>query len=404
MYSPKNIPLTFSKFLFWVIILYFNATFSQTEFFHSKINFSEKQLNNFYSSFSIDSTQVYFNANDYYVHAYNKKTGVLNWSYYLGNKTNNAPISYQTNLFVSKHFSEYNDKCVQLNSQTGDTIQTIMIESINTRPVFKENVMYCTAINPEIGGAIIAYDLKKNSAIWQQFIAHGVDKQPYYLKDKIIANAEDDNWFNLDYTGKLLDTTCKNKTNLFVEDIKCVRNFKYLTHNQKELSGSYFDSDQVLKLKYIKDKTIVLGENKILIINNRNKIEKEIQIEDIIPITENEGSNYSEILKVEDNTIWFFSHNNLAVYDFKISKTLKNYDLTIWNAHQAILENNNLWLISRNDAQLVGLKLESDPKKAAMIEAKADMQREIENCNKPDPKMIKAAKKSKKKLTKEFEL
>lgn len=28
-----------------------------------------------------------------------------------------------------------------------------------------------------------------------------------------------------------------------------------------------------------------------------------------------------------------------------------------WNVHQAILENNNLWLISQKDGQLVGLTL-----------------------------------------------
>jgi len=383
-----------TKHLTFILFLFSVTSWSQTEFFNSKINFSESELDKFYSSFSIDSSQVYFNANDYYVHAYDKETGVLNWSHYLANKTNNAPIPYQNNLFVSKHLSEYNDKCVQLNAITGDTIQTLLIESINTKPVFNNNIMYCSGIDAGIGGAVIAYDLKKNNVIWEKFIAHGVDKQPYFMKDKIIANAEDDNWFELDYNGKLLDTTCEYKANLFVEDIKCVRNFKYLTHNQKELSGSYFESYENIKVKYSKDQTIVLGENKMLIINNRNKIEKEIKLEEIITIPENQVSNYTEILKVEDSTVWFFHQNILVVYDFKNNKTIQTFDLTQWNVNQAILEDKKLWLISRNDGQLIGLELGPDPTEEALRAAKAKLFKQTHQCGNEVEAMNEARKKA----------
>uniref|UniRef100_UPI00286CA025 hypothetical protein n=1 Tax=Flavobacterium sp. TaxID=239 RepID=UPI00286CA025 len=273
-------------------------------------------------------------------------------------KSNNAPIIYQTSLFASKHLSEYNDKCVQLNSKTGDTIQTLIIESINTQPIFKGNIMYCTAIDTETGGIVLAYDLKKNAVVWKKFIAHGVDKQPYYLKDKIIANAEDDNWFELDYNGKLLDTTCKHKTNLFVEDIKCVRNFKYLTHNQKELTSINFEDQEWLKIKYTKDHTLILGESKMLIINSKNKIEKEIKLEETISDAENKTGFYTEILKTEANTVWFIYLSTLVIYDFMNNKIIQTFDLNQWHPHQAVLDGNNLWLISKDDGELVGLKLE----------------------------------------------
>lgn len=344
--------------LCFTCLLFSNSILSQTEFFNSKIDFPTEQLDNFYSSISMDNTQVYFNANDYYVYAYDKKTGLLNWSHYLAKKSNNAPVPTQTSILVTKHLSEYNNKCIQLDSKTGDTLQTLTLESINTKPIFKDHIMYCTGIDAGIGGAVLAYDLKNNNVIWEKFIAHGVDKQPYFLKDKIIANAEDDNWFELDYNGKFLDTTCKLKTNLFVEAIKCIRKFRYLTKNEKVLSDKYFDIDEVLKLKYTEDKTIVLGENKMLIINKKNKIEKEVLLEQILNLTENKMSNYSEILKADESTVWFFAHDLLTVYDFESDKVLKTYDLTQWNAHQAILEGNNLWFISRNDGQLVGVQLE----------------------------------------------
>jgi hypothetical protein len=344
--------------LYFICVLSCNSAISQTEFFRSKIPFSAEQLGNFYSSFSADSTQVYISANDYYVHSIDKKSGAINWSYYAGTKSNEAPKVHGENVFVGKHFSEYDNKCVQLNAITGDTIQTLKIEALETQPFFRDHLMYVTAVVPAIGGAVVAYDLKKNAVAWQKFNAHGVSAQPYYLEDKIIANAEGDNWFELDYNGKLLDTVCKQKANLFLEDIKCVRNFKYLTHNQKELSVGYFDADEPLKLAYTKERTFVLGETKMLVVNNKNKVEKTIMLEEIIPATEDQMGAYAEILKAEGTVVWLLAHNTLALYDIKSGKSTKTYDLAKWNIHQAALEGNKLWLISRTDGQLVGLTLE----------------------------------------------
>ncbi len=349
------------RYLLIIIVVLSAKVSAQTEFFHSKIPFTEEHLSKFYSSFSIDSSQVYFNANDYYVHAYDKKTGVLNWSYYLANKTNNAPISYQTNLFVSKHLSEYIDKIVQLNTITGNTIQTLVIESINTQPVFKENVMYCSGIDTAIGGAVMAYDLKKNNVIWEKFIAHGVDKQPYYLKDKIIANAEEDNWFELDYNGKLLDTTCEYKTNLFVEDIKCVQNYVHRTHDSKGISQSflqeYFGDYENLKVDSNNNYTFLLGYSKLMILKDNLEIDKEINVDEMVTLPEKAINGYREILKIEDNTIWFFYKNLMVVYDYINFKTIKTIDLSSWRPHQVVLDDTQLWLISENDGQLFGLNL-----------------------------------------------
>ena len=57
------------QLLFITFLMHSSISFSQTEFFNSKIKFSESQLKKFYSSCSVDSAQVYFNANEYYVHA-----------------------------------------------------------------------------------------------------------------------------------------------------------------------------------------------------------------------------------------------------------------------------------------------------------------------------------------------
>jgi hypothetical protein len=396
MEKSKHILLLALKPVF-ICLLYSSATMAQTEFFNSKIKFSESQLKKFYSSFSIDSSQVYFNANDYYVHAYDKQTGILNWSYCLASKTNKSLIAYQNNLIVSKYSSEYGDKCVQFNAKTGDTIQTLVLQSINTKPIFKENVMYCTGIDGGYGGAVIAYDLKKNNIIWGKFIAHGVDRQPYYLKDKIIANAEEDNWFELDYNGKLLDTTCEYKANLFVEDIKCVQNYIHRTHDNKGISQSflleYFIDYENLKVSSNDNHTFILGNAKLMILKDNHEIGKEINVDEIVTLPEKAINGYREILKIDDTSIWFFYKNLVVVYDYINYQTIKTIDVSRWRSHQVVLEDTQLWLISKNDGQLVGLEL--DPKKVTVIEEKAKKLSEINKCNTTDIKKTQAAKEQK---------
>ena len=384
--TPKKLIFAIFNILLWCT---YTSTKGQVEFFKSKIDFSENQLSNFFSSFSLDSSQIFFIANDYYLYVYNKKTGKLNWSYDLSNKTNNPPRLYKNNVFVEKHFSENNNKCVQLNTNTGKDYQTLAIGRIETQPVFKGNMMYCTAIAPEIGGAVLAYDLKNNKIAWQHFIAHGVSRQPYFFTSKIIANVEGNNWFEINYNGKILDTNCKSKANLFVEDIKCIRNFTYLTHNQQEISESYFDTYESIKVKYSKDHTIVLSENIMLIINDNS--EREIKLSEILPFFADEISNYSEILKIEKNFVWFVHSNILVLYDFENNKIEKSFDLTKWNVHQAILDEDNLWLISKSDGQIIGLNLSFDKRANDMLNAKRNMERKINNY-KPDLKKIEAAK------------
>jgi hypothetical protein len=357
IYSCKLI-----KFLIVINLIFSFKVNSQTPFFTSNVNLSENELSNFYSSFSIDNSQVYFNSNDYYLHVFDKKTGNLNWSYNISKKSNETPKLNNTSVFVNKHFSEFENKCLQLNTITGEIIQTLSIESINSRPFYKDSIMYCTAIDKELGGTLLAYDLKNNKTLWKQFIAHGVDKHPYYLSNKIIANVEEDNWFEIDYKGSLKDTICKKQNNLFVENIKCVNNFIYLSHDGKEISkkflkehlGTYED----LKMTTNKHFTFILQYNKLLILKDKLKVHKELEVDQIVRVPDDAINEYREILKVDENYIWFFYENRVVVYDYIKNETKKIIDLSEWMAHQIVLDDNQIWLISKKDGQLVGLKIE----------------------------------------------
>jgi hypothetical protein len=368
---------------------------SQTVIFKSEIFLTEEQLNNFITSFTFDCNQIYFNANDYNLYAFDIKTGTLKWQQHVANKSNFAPIIFQNTLIVSKHFSEYKDKSVQFDAATGDTIQTLKIEKIYSKAIFKDSIMYCTAIKS--GGKILAYDLKNNQVIWSYFIGHGVSIAPYYFKDKIIANAEGDNWLELDYNGNLLATKCDSKTYLDTVEV-CTRQFRWLNYNQKELHNKELEQYETIKIKLTTDRTIAMTEDKIFFYGINNKVLDLLDLSTIVlPEVAIMDNDYFELLKVKNNCIWFFYQNILAVYDYKNKKVIKTVDLTKWNPHQIMLDDNNLWLISKNDGQLYGLQLaeteEVLDKKAAIARREKELA-----CTKPDPERVAAEKAAKEKL------
>src|SRR6187551_938856 len=124
---------TLFLFLFSAIAL------AQTEFFKSKLLLSDDHLADFYSSISIDSTQVYFNANDKNIYAHDKKTGILKWSYYSGSKSNNAPKCHRNNVF----FGTGVGTSEQLNAKTGELVRIVRVDGVSTQSFIKDTIMYC---------------------------------------------------------------------------------------------------------------------------------------------------------------------------------------------------------------------------------------------------------------------
>ncbi len=362
----KNIPnktFQFLKLISLLILFFGFKANAQKEVWKSDVIFYEDSLNDFYSSIAVDSTQIYFIANDYYVHAIDKKTGKTIWNYYLANKTNNSPKIFKNNILVGKHISEYSNQCIQLNSKTGDTVQTLLISKIETEPLFKNDVMYCTALNDGVGGVIMAYNLAENKIDWQQFIAHGVSTQPHFLKDKIVANAEADNWFEIGYDGVLKDTTCTYKATMFVESIPCVNNYEVLTPDEIQLNSDFLTSNlgeyENFNQKVGEKITVLMSDENLLIIGRNKKILQKINLSEISSIPKFEPNGYKDLIKIEDDFIWFFYQNQLFSYNYKINTMDKIYDVSKWKAHQLVLEidNSMAWIISKNDAQLYGIQL-----------------------------------------------
>lgn len=351
------------KFAIALLILGINIISAQKEIYKSKIEFIPSELNNFYSSITSDENQIYFIANDYHVHAINKETGEKKWSYYLASKTNLSPVIFNKSLLVEKHFSEYKDLCIQLNCSTGDTIKTLKTNKFETRPLIKDSYLYGTAIIPGEGGSFLKYDIDANEIIWKEFIAHGVSKQPYFLKNHIVVNAESDNWFKINYDGIQTDTKCNNKNTLFVENVKCYDEFKLLTFDRKKIEVSFLEIHikETENFKHFSSDnlTAIIGNDKLLLIGKNNKLKDKIELKNLLDTSSELENNYYDIYKISNEFIYFFFNNTFIIYDFKNKKINKPYDLSKWNVHQLLYEHDTsiIWLISKNDGQLYGLHL-----------------------------------------------
>lgn len=343
-----------------VVAFIVNFTFAQKEIYKSDFQISEYNLSNFYSTLQVNNTSVVFNCNAYNLYSIDKKLLKTNWTKYLGRKSNTG-LYITDSLIITSKYENDNAKVIVLSANSGEIIQNPPMQTIESEPYVKNNILYCTALNNF--GQLIAYDIKNNKIVWEKFIAHGISKKPYYKSDKIIANAEGDNWFEIGYNGILIDTLCKEKASIFVEDIPCIKNFKMLTHDGLMLDDTYLNKKlkiidtENLKVLYNPKTTVLLGEDNLTIIGNKKKVISNISLSETLDFGELSTENKS-ILKIDDTFIWIFYNNHIISFNIKSGVKDKIYNLEKWNPHQLIFDENIIWLISQNDGQLYALTLD----------------------------------------------
>ncbi len=348
------------KIFFTLSILLFttSAAFSQKEFFRSQQVFKEGQLEKFYSSITIHDSLILFNANDYHLYAYNKNSGSLKWSYKNNYKTS-VPVFVADNIIYAAASQKEEPQAVQISLSDGKLIKTLPFGLLQTKPTIKNGMLYGTAIYNY--GCIIAYDIQKDTVVWSRFIAHGLSRQPYYLDDKILANAEAENWVELGYDGVLLDTTCAVKASIFVEDIPCVKIFTAFTHDGLEIKGklaaSIFENNfnEEPDLITTKKFTYVLSGSKLSIVSAKLKLKQQVDISSLADDLIETGQ--IKLLKADDENIWLLYAGHLLQYNHKTKKMVKLTDLTAWLPQQVLFDGGNIWLISGKDGLLYGLSL-----------------------------------------------
>jgi hypothetical protein len=343
-------------FTFFIFLLITTSAYSQKEFFRSQQVFTKEQMSSFYSSVTVHDGLVIFNANDYHLYAYNKKDGSLKWSVEINYKSS-IPVFVQDSIVYAAISKKEVHQAAQFNLADGKLIKALPFGPLATKPFIKNGMLYGTAIYNF--GCILAYDLKKDTVAWSRFIAHGFSRQPYYFENKILANAETNNWVALGYDGVLLDTTCKVKAALFVEDIPCVKKFIALTHDGLEIKGvlsdnifgtNYFD---LLEIITTHNFTVVLHDNKLRIISNKLKINQQVEVSSL---AEDLVDNYNtKLVKADDENIWILYSDNLLQYNHQTKMLVRLTNLTAWQPHSVLLDEENIWLISGKDGLLYGL-------------------------------------------------
>ncbi len=346
----------FITFIFLLLVT--TSAFPQKEFFRSQQAFTKEQMSSFYSSLTIHDGLVIFNANDYHLYAYNKKDGSLKWSIETNYKST-IPVYVQDSIIYAGISKKEVHQAAQFNLADGKLIKALPFGPLATKPFIKNGMLYGTAIYDF--GCILAYDLKKDTVAWSRFIAHGFSRQPYYFENKIMANAEANNWVALSYDGVLLDTTCKVKAALFVEDIPCVKKFTALTHDGLEIKGKlsedifgtdFYDLPQIITTDNF---TVVLHDNKLSIISKKLKMKHQVEVSSL---ADDLADDYNtKLLKADDEHIWLLYSNHLLQYNHKTKKLVRITDLTAWEPNSVLLDEENIWLISGNDGLLYGLSL-----------------------------------------------
>jgi hypothetical protein len=346
---------------------------SQEQFFKSEIPLSEGQLKEFYAAVAIEGNNIAFIANDWSVYVLDKNTLKTRWSTYLARKTNvPAFVTPQGVLATSR------ENVVLLDINTGSPMDTIPIDWFETKPIIRNNVLYCTGIYE--GGKVFAYDMAEKKMLWSQFVAHGYSVKPYYLNDRIVANAEGNQWITLAYDGKALSCPEKKteKTELEEDeeedvipdeasdeelDISCRETFAILTHDGVKIKEEKLtklmtkDTDGIGQVLHTSDYTLALDSEgtHILVLGKKGK---KIGLLDLTKMSAQEvieGSK-TEMLKIQNNVLWIFYNDLVIAYDFVKKAIVQNTDLSAWEPHQVIVDDKNFWLVSKKDGQLYGIR------------------------------------------------
>lgn len=340
------------------VFFYSAIAYSQKVFFKSEQAFTEKELGKFYSSVTVTGDMVLFNACDYNLYAYNRQSLKLLWETGLSFKTN-KPVFVSNNRVFARYYEKESEVTAMLDAATGARLKILPLGPLETTPHEINGILYGTAIHD--GGCVFAYNIKGDSMDWYRFIAHGVSTQPYYGEKEMWVNAESDNWFRIDYSGHLPDTSCKVKADIFVSGIPCIDQFSLLTHDGRQLKTEQvekmFDGNSVSELQsYYTDKnSFLLNGEQLIILSDKLKIKTKLSIPDLSDSLQESEEGIKRILKADDKRVWLMYNNWLVVYNYSNKKIEQQTNLSAWQPHQAVLDDQRLWIISRKDGLLYGL-------------------------------------------------
>ncbi|MDF2188360.1 PQQ-binding-like beta-propeller repeat protein [Paraflavitalea sp. CAU 1676] len=329
---------------------------AQTVFFTSSQQYTAAQLQAFYASVNIGDSLVIFNAPDYQLYAYDKTKGHMVWTRPLDRKSNTAPF------FAGGYIWAWaREQVVKLDPATGNELRKLDAKTIETQPVVRNGILYFTGIQD--GGSIIAYDLKADTVVWKRFIAHGSSKAPYYWPQKMVVNAEADQWIEFRYDGAFVSAGCGANADAFPSELPCVKRFIALTHDREEIKGKRAEKMRLTEagptaISTTAHQTFILQEGFLYALGNKLREKMSVELATLSDDLEYDRDLPLQLLSVTDDQVSILYNHQLLVYHLKDKKLVKRIDLSAWQPHQAILEGSRLWVISGKDGLLYGLQMD----------------------------------------------
>jgi len=326
------------------------SSFSQIVSFHTRDSFSIEQLDEFYSSFNIKDDLLVVSASDYKLHAYDKSTGEKKWTYDIRYKSDLPPQFVGDGIWATT-----NEGAVEIDIKTGKRRKALPISSLQTKPLLRNQILYGTGIVD--GGCVFAYDLLADTIIWKRFIAHGSSRQPYYLEDRIMANAEGDKWIELNYDGSFFAKGCDDEEVHFPSELPCARSFEALTHDEREISGYLGEafsgfSFRIPAVAHHRGQTFIFHDGQLTLFGNKLKKQFSIQLE---KSTGYDNTYPQQILTVHGNAVWILYSKQLFEFDYVKKKLLRTIDLSVYQPHQVRMEEKRIYVLSGKDGRIWAL-------------------------------------------------
>ena len=179
-----------------------------------------------------------------------------------------------------------------------------------------------------------------------------------------MANAEGDNWIELNHDGTLKEAGCdKDATEGgFPSQLPCARQFIALIHDGKEIKGKFAEelSLNIYSVPVIATTakhSSILNDGHLFILGNKLKKKSSLPLTSLSDELEENSDAPAKILNVDDEKITILYSHHFIIYHHRDKKLLKLIDLAQWEPHQAMLDEDKLWLISKKDGLLYGLTI-----------------------------------------------
>ncbi|MET0636963.1 MAG: hypothetical protein ABWZ25_13115 [Chitinophagaceae bacterium] len=333
-----------------IVFLALRPAICQEILFKSAQVLTAEQVNSFYASFRISGNWILFNAPDFKLYGYEKSSLNLKWEYDLNHQSDLAPYIVNDQVWANGK-----SHVLKLDLQTGLLIKELPLASIATEPFTSNGKIFGTGIYD--GGKIFEFDPLADSILWSRFLAHGSSVQPYYLNNRIVANAENNSWLEMDYSGKYFSSGCEVE-GAWPSESPCAKKFISLSHDGKEITEKFagkLDLGEFTRFT-LPHKTFLLCEKRLVILGDGLKVLLNRELSQVSDELLGIYGSDLKILHATDELIWIYESDRIVEYNHRSKKFIRSVDLSEWSPHQVALDGKKIWLISKKDGLLYCMK------------------------------------------------